>query len=120
MWSVLVAAVCYRPPGQEEEVDKVFVKELEETSHTYALVLMEDFNVHDYVLESALKGVTMIVFVMVLNNGKFCFVKEKFFRKFKTFVTKHIIYCQKSSMILFSWTIFKNTKLGGEMRFCNT
>jgi len=34
----------YRPPDQEEEVDKAFYKQLQAASQSQALVLMGDFN----------------------------------------------------------------------------
>ena len=40
----LVTGVCYRPPDQEEPVDEAFLLQLQEVSHSQALVLMGDFN----------------------------------------------------------------------------
>ncbi|TRZ10660.1 hypothetical protein HGM15179_016453 [Zosterops borbonicus] len=39
--------VCYRPPNQEEEVDNIFYKQLENISGSPALVLVGDFNLPD-------------------------------------------------------------------------
>ena len=39
-----VGAFYYRPPDQEEEVDKPFYRQLKVASQSQALVLMEDFN----------------------------------------------------------------------------
>ncbi|RMC12771.1 hypothetical protein DUI87_10296 [Hirundo rustica rustica] len=39
--------VCYRPPNQEEEVDNLFYKQLENVSGLSALVLIGDFNLPD-------------------------------------------------------------------------
>ncbi|KAJ7423500.1 hypothetical protein BTVI_09530 [Pitangus sulphuratus] len=36
--------VCYRSPSQNDDADKLFFEELQETSKTTALVLMGDFN----------------------------------------------------------------------------
>jgi len=38
------AGVCYRPPDQEEAVDKAFLLQLQEVSRSLAPVLMGDFN----------------------------------------------------------------------------
>jgi len=43
----ILLGVCYRPPNQDEEADKVFYKRLAEVSQTLALVLMRDFNLPD-------------------------------------------------------------------------
>ena len=43
----ILLGVCYRPPNQDEEVDKTFYKHLTEVSKFLALVLMEDFNLLD-------------------------------------------------------------------------
>ena len=39
--------VCYRPPNQDEEMDKAFYKQLAEVAQSPALVLMGDFNFSD-------------------------------------------------------------------------
>ncbi|KAK4806205.1 hypothetical protein QYF61_001128 [Mycteria americana] len=43
----IVVGVCYRPPNQDEEADKLFYKQLGEASRSLALVLMGDFNLPD-------------------------------------------------------------------------
>ena len=40
----IMVEVCYRPPNQDEEADKIFYKQLGEVSQSLALVLMGDFN----------------------------------------------------------------------------
>ncbi|KAK4816911.1 LOW QUALITY PROTEIN: hypothetical protein QYF61_024921 [Mycteria americana] len=40
----IVVGVCYRPPNQDEETDKLFYKQLGEASRSLALVLVGDFN----------------------------------------------------------------------------
>jgi len=51
-WSAVVVSICYGPSDQEE-VDEVFFKlaeafkQLEEASHSQALILMEAFNHSD-------------------------------------------------------------------------
>ncbi|GAB0179537.1 T-cell activation Rho GTPase-activating protein-like [Grus japonensis] len=42
----IMVGVCYRPPNQDEEVDKIFYKQLE-VSRSLALVLVGDFNLPD-------------------------------------------------------------------------
>ncbi|PKU40950.1 hypothetical protein llap_8736 [Limosa lapponica baueri] len=42
----IVVEVCYRPPNQDEEADKIFYKQTREVSQLLALVLMGDFNPH--------------------------------------------------------------------------
>ncbi|XP_009950151.1 PREDICTED: gamma-aminobutyric acid receptor subunit beta-1-like, partial [Leptosomus discolor] len=39
-----VVRICYRPPDQEEDIDKAFFQELEAASYPQVLVFMEDFN----------------------------------------------------------------------------
>ena len=39
--------VCYRPPNQDEEVDKILYGQLGEVSQSLLLVLMMDFNFLD-------------------------------------------------------------------------
>ncbi|TRZ14383.1 hypothetical protein HGM15179_012724 [Zosterops borbonicus] len=43
----IVLGVCYRPPNQEEEVDNLFYKQLENVSGSSALVLVGDFKLPD-------------------------------------------------------------------------
>ncbi|RMC22466.1 hypothetical protein DUI87_00780 [Hirundo rustica rustica] len=43
----ILLGVCYRPPNQEEEVDSLFYKQLENVSGSSALVLVGDFNLPD-------------------------------------------------------------------------
>ncbi|TRZ06974.1 hypothetical protein HGM15179_020133 [Zosterops borbonicus] len=43
----IILGVCYRPPDQEEEVDNLFYKQLENVSGSSALVLVGDFNLPD-------------------------------------------------------------------------
>ncbi|TRZ08332.1 hypothetical protein HGM15179_018775 [Zosterops borbonicus] len=43
----IVLGVCYHPPNQEEEVDNLFYKQLENVSGSSALVLVGDFNLPD-------------------------------------------------------------------------
>ncbi|KAK4831229.1 hypothetical protein QYF61_016327 [Mycteria americana] len=43
----IVVGVCYRPPNQDEETDKLFYKQLGEASRSLALVLVGDFNLLD-------------------------------------------------------------------------
>ncbi|TRZ08490.1 hypothetical protein HGM15179_018622 [Zosterops borbonicus] len=43
----ILLGVCYRPPNQEEEVDNLFYKQLEDASGSSALVLVGDFNLPD-------------------------------------------------------------------------
>ncbi|KAK4827179.1 hypothetical protein QYF61_015141 [Mycteria americana] len=43
----IVVRVCYRPPNQDEETDKLFYKQLGEASRLLALVLVGDFNLPD-------------------------------------------------------------------------
>ena len=52
----LVVGVCYRPPDQEEAVDKVFLLQLQEVSCLRALVLMGDFNHPDIWWDSGMAG----------------------------------------------------------------
>lgn len=47
----VVLGVCYGPPGEEEEVDGTFFRQLEEASWSQALVFMGDFNHPDVLLE---------------------------------------------------------------------
>ena len=42
-----MVGVCYRPPNQDEEADKIFYEQLGEVSRLLALVLMGDFNLRD-------------------------------------------------------------------------
>ncbi|GAB0186634.1 hypothetical protein GRJ2_001128700 [Grus japonensis] len=42
-----MVGVCYRPPNQDEEADKIFYKQLGEVSKLLALALMGDFNLTD-------------------------------------------------------------------------
>ena len=42
-----MVGVCYRPPNQDEEADKIFYKQLREVSQSLALVLMRDFSLPD-------------------------------------------------------------------------
>jgi len=42
-----VLGVCYRPPNQDEEVDKTFCKRLAEVSQLLVVVLVWDFNLPD-------------------------------------------------------------------------
>ena len=39
--------VCYRPPNQDEEVDKTLYRQLGEVSRSLPLVLVGDFNFPD-------------------------------------------------------------------------
>ncbi|GAB0209132.1 hypothetical protein GRJ2_003378900 [Grus japonensis] len=43
----IMVGICYRPPNQDEEADKIFYKQLGEVSQSLALVLMGDFNLPD-------------------------------------------------------------------------
>ena len=43
----ILLGVCYRPPNQDEEMDKVFYEQLAEVKRSPALVLMGDFNFPD-------------------------------------------------------------------------
>ncbi|RMC20166.1 hypothetical protein DUI87_01012 [Hirundo rustica rustica] len=43
----ILLEVCFRPPNQEEEVDNLFYKQLENVSGSSALVLVGDFNLPD-------------------------------------------------------------------------
>jgi len=43
----ILLGVYYRPPSQDEEVDEVFYKQLEEVSQSLVLVLVGDFNLPD-------------------------------------------------------------------------
>lgn len=43
----ILLGVCYSPPNQEEEVDNLFYKQLENASGSPALVLVGDFNLPD-------------------------------------------------------------------------
>ncbi len=52
----LAAAVCYRPPDQEEAVDKAFLLQRQEVSRLRALVLMGDFNHPDICWDSGMAG----------------------------------------------------------------
>ena len=52
----LAAAVCYRPPDQEEAVDEAFLLQRQEVSCLRALLLMEDFNHPDICWDSATVG----------------------------------------------------------------
>ena len=52
----LAAAVCYRPPDQEEAVDEAFLLQRQEVSCLRALLLMEDFNHPDICWDSAMVG----------------------------------------------------------------
>jgi len=51
-----VAGVCYMPPDQEEAVDEVFLLQLQEVSHSRALVLMGDFKHPDICWDSGMAG----------------------------------------------------------------
>jgi len=42
-----MVGVCYRPPNQDEEVDKMIYKQLGGVSRSLALVLLGDFNFPD-------------------------------------------------------------------------
>ena len=42
-----VMGVCYRPPNQEEEMDKTLYRQLGEVSRSLPLVLVGDFNFPD-------------------------------------------------------------------------
>ncbi|RMC09822.1 hypothetical protein DUI87_13609 [Hirundo rustica rustica] len=43
----ILLGVCYRPPNQEEEVDNLFYKQLENVSGSSALAFVGDFNLPD-------------------------------------------------------------------------
>ncbi|TRZ08316.1 hypothetical protein HGM15179_018789 [Zosterops borbonicus] len=43
----ILVGVCYRPPNQEEEVDNVFHKQLQDVSRSPAVVLVGDFKLPD-------------------------------------------------------------------------
>ncbi|RMC21758.1 hypothetical protein DUI87_02627 [Hirundo rustica rustica] len=43
----ILLGVCYRPPNQDEEVDNLFYKQLNNVSGSSALVLVGDFNLPD-------------------------------------------------------------------------
>ncbi|GAB0208671.1 hypothetical protein GRJ2_003332800 [Grus japonensis] len=43
----IMVGVCYRPPNQDEQADKIFYKQLGEVSQSLALVLVGDFNLPD-------------------------------------------------------------------------
>ena len=49
-----MVGVCYRPPDQEEAVDKAFLLQLQEVSRSGALVLMGDFNHPDICWDSGM------------------------------------------------------------------
>jgi len=38
----IILGVCYRPPNQEDQVDKALYRQIEAASHSQALVLMGD------------------------------------------------------------------------------
>ncbi|KAK4813674.1 LOW QUALITY PROTEIN: hypothetical protein QYF61_017641 [Mycteria americana] len=43
----IVVGVCYRPPNQDDEAEKIFYKQLGEASRSLALVLVGDFTLPD-------------------------------------------------------------------------
>ena len=43
----IIVGVCYRPPNQDEEVDKTHYRQLDEVSISLPLVLVGDFNFPD-------------------------------------------------------------------------
>ena len=43
----IIVGVCYRPPNQDEEVDKTLYRQLGEVSRFLPLVLTGDFNFPD-------------------------------------------------------------------------
>ena len=43
----IIVGVCYRPPTQDEEVDKMLYEQLGEVSRSLPLVLVGDFNFPD-------------------------------------------------------------------------
>ena len=43
----IIVGVCYRPPNQDEEVDKTLYRQLGEVSRSLPLVLVGDFNFPD-------------------------------------------------------------------------
>ncbi|TRZ07713.1 hypothetical protein HGM15179_019397 [Zosterops borbonicus] len=45
----ILLVVCYCPPNQEEEVDSLFYKQLENVSGSLALVLVGNFNLPDII-----------------------------------------------------------------------
>ncbi|RMC21511.1 hypothetical protein DUI87_02377 [Hirundo rustica rustica] len=47
----ILLGVCYHPPNQEEEVDNLFYKQLENVSGSSTLVLVGDFNLPDIIWE---------------------------------------------------------------------
>ncbi|KAJ7419191.1 adaptin ear-binding coat-associated protein 1 [Willisornis vidua] len=49
--STTLVGVCYIPPNQDNEVDKLFYKQLADTSRSLALVLVGDFNLSDFCWE---------------------------------------------------------------------
>ncbi len=51
-----MAGVCYRPPDQEKAVDEAFLPQLQEVSHSLALVLIGDFNHLDICWDSGMAG----------------------------------------------------------------
>ncbi len=48
--------VCYRPPDQGKPVDEASLLQLQEVSHSWALVLMGDFNHLDICWDSGTVG----------------------------------------------------------------
>ncbi|KAJ7417184.1 hypothetical protein WISP_65823 [Willisornis vidua] len=40
----VIVGVCYRPPSQDNDTDKLFFEKLKDTSNPTAFVLMRDFN----------------------------------------------------------------------------
>ena len=43
----IMVGLCYRPPNQDEEADKIFYKQMGEASRLPALVLVGDFKLPD-------------------------------------------------------------------------
>ena len=43
----IIMGICYRPPNQDEEVDKTLDRQLSEVSRSLPLVLVRDFNFPD-------------------------------------------------------------------------
>ena len=52
----LVTGVYYRPPDQEKAVDEAFLLQLQEVSHSRALVLMRYLNHTDICWDSGMAG----------------------------------------------------------------
>lgn len=63
-----IVGVYYKSPEQEEEIDVAFYKQLEVTSWSQMLILMEDFNHCDIAWKSALPGTHSVQFPAVYGR----------------------------------------------------